>query len=97
MQTFLPYFSFEEVAYTLDWRRLGKQRVEGFQILNIISTANYVGGWMNHPAIKMWRSYDNALKLYVNTMITEWQRRGYQNTMQYSDYALFNNSSCSVL
>ena len=82
MQTFLPYPSFEETAHTLDWRRLGKQRVEGLQILNIISRPAYVGAWMNHPAVKMWRGYDNALKLYVNTMIREWKRRGYQNTLQ---------------
>jgi hypothetical protein len=28
MQTFLPYKSFEESASVLDWRRLGKQRVD---------------------------------------------------------------------
>jgi Pyrimidine dimer DNA glycosylase len=33
MHTFLPYPSFEETASILDYRRLGKQRVEGFQIL----------------------------------------------------------------
>ena len=36
MQTFLPYKSFEESAKVLDWRRLGKQRVEGMQIINAI-------------------------------------------------------------
>ena len=34
MQTFLPYESFRESAKVLDWRRLGKQRVEGMQIIN---------------------------------------------------------------
>lgn len=82
MQTFLPYADFAEVAHVLDNKRLGKQRVEGLQILNIITTPNYVGGWMNHPAIHMWRGYESALMLYVNTMIDEWQRRGFQNTMQ---------------
>ena len=37
MQTFLPYSSFTESAKILDWRRLGKQRVEGMQIINAIS------------------------------------------------------------
>ena len=82
MQTFLPYADFRAVAHTLDNKRLGKQRVEGLQIINIITTPNYVGGWMNHPAIHMWRGYEHALMLYVNTMIDEWQRRGFQNTMQ---------------
>ena len=81
MQTFLPYPSFEETAAILDYRRLGKQRVEAFQIHNIINQPDYVGRWANHPAVKMWRGYENALKLYVNVMIVEWKRRGYRNTM----------------
>jgi hypothetical protein len=36
MQTFLPYPSFEETAKILDYKRLGKQRVEAYQIANII-------------------------------------------------------------
>ncbi len=82
MQTFLPYPSFYDVAQTLDDKRLGKQRVEGLQIINVITTPNYIGGWMNHPAVNMWRGYENALKMYTNAIITEWKRRGYQNTMQ---------------
>ena len=35
MQTFLPYSSFTESAKILDWRRLGKQRVEGMQIIKV--------------------------------------------------------------
>ncbi|HEY6540057.1 MAG TPA: MSMEG_6728 family protein [Ktedonobacteraceae bacterium] len=83
MQTFLPYPSFEETAAILDYRRLGKQRIEAFQIHNIITQPDYVGRWAHHPAVKMWRGYENALKLYVNVMIAEWVRRGYRNTMLY--------------
>jgi len=36
MQTFLPYENFEESARALDDRRLGKQRVEAKQIIDII-------------------------------------------------------------
>jgi len=32
MQTFLPYADFKESAQCLDYRRLGKQRVEAKQI-----------------------------------------------------------------
>jgi hypothetical protein len=85
MQTFLPYSSFPDVARILDSKRLGKQRVEGLQILHIITQRDYVGGWKNHPAVLMWRRYESALKLYVNTMIEEWKRRGYRNTMQCYD------------
>lgn len=81
MQTFLPYPSFAETARILDWRRLGKQRVEGSQIIKILTTPAYEGGWKNHPAVLMWRGYEDALRLYVNIMIEEWKRRGYTNTM----------------
>jgi hypothetical protein len=85
MQTFLPNESFLETATILDWKRLGKQRLEGMQIVRIITIPDYVGAWANHPAVKMWRGYENALKLYVNAMIAEWKRRGYLNTMPYYD------------
>ena len=54
MQTFLPYESFEKSAQTLDWRRLGKQRVEGMQIINAITgkkrkDGKPYKGWINHP------------------------------------------------
>lgn len=29
----------------------------------------------------MWRGYENALALYMNTCIMEWKRRGYKNNM----------------
>ena len=34
MQTFLPTSDFRESARLLDYKRLGKQRVEGMQLLN---------------------------------------------------------------
>jgi hypothetical protein len=78
MQTFLPYPDFVATARVLDYRRLGKQRVEARQILNAIQKG---GGWSNHPVVKMWRGYENALLQYGNIMIEEWIRRGYKNTM----------------
>jgi len=41
MQTFLPYSDFEKSANCLDDRRLGKQRVEGYQILKSLSIGPY--------------------------------------------------------
>lgn len=81
MQTFLPYPDFEASAAALDSRRLGKQRVEAHQILRILR-GEYAGrGWRHHPAVAMWRGYEDALGVYMNAMITEWMRRGYKNTM----------------
>ena len=84
MQTFLPYESFEKSAKVLDWRRLGKQRVEGMQIINAINNPN-PQGWKNHPATIMWTPYVDALKHYTNVMIREWISRGYNNNMEFYD------------
>ena len=106
MQTFLPYKGFELSAQTLDYKRLGKQRVEAFQVLNVLlgRTETKAKGWVNHPITRMWKGYENALKLYTNVMIDEWVFRGYNNTMvkedivgkivypQWVGYELFHSS-----
>lgn len=78
MQTFLPYADFIKSAKTLDYRRLGKQRVEGMQLLKALASGQ--GGWYNHPACKMWKGYEQALTDYTFTMIHEWTDRGYKDT-----------------
>jgi hypothetical protein len=78
MQTFLPYPHMKASMVALDYRRLGKQRVEAAQILN---TLLHGGGWQNHPAVKMWRGYEDALALYHNLCVIEWAQRGYSNSM----------------
>lgn len=75
MQTFLPLDSFTRSAAALDYRRLGKQRLEARTILN--------GGWPNHPASRMWIGYHEALKAYYNVILKEWIDRGYNNTMDF--------------
>jgi hypothetical protein len=79
MQTFLPLPDFEESLMCLDAQRLGKQRVEGKQILNAIKRGR--GGWVSHPATVMWSNYVEALKLYTNTAIKLWRAMGYRNNM----------------
>ena len=64
MQTFLPYPDFKKTAKCLDYRRLGKQRVECKQILNALQKRKggiTKGGWVNHPATKMWEDDFQAL------------------------------------
>ena len=80
MQTFLPSRSFEKAAKYLDYRRLGKQRVEAKTIHTII-TKGSTGGWSNHPAVNMWRGYERELAGYYNTIVDEWIDRGYVNNM----------------
>jgi hypothetical protein len=66
MQTFLPFPSFYSSLDLLDKRRLNKQNLESTQILNILLERTDTKGWRNHPAVNMWRGYENALKEYKN-------------------------------
>jgi len=80
MQTFVPCYTFKDCARALDYRRLGKQRVECKQILNALNGTSK--GWVNHPATRMWRGYEEALKQYMREVILEWISRGYKNNME---------------
>ena len=80
MQTFLPYDSFKESARVLDRQRLGKQRVEAYQILRALNGESK--GWVNHPATNMWRGYEKSLVVYGTTICAEWKARGYKDAMQ---------------
>lgn len=79
MQTFLPFPDFEESARALDWRRLGKQRVEAWQILRVLRGESK--GWRNHPAVRMWTRHEAALCRYGLAVCHEWIRRGYRDTL----------------
>lgn len=88
MQTFLPYADFEKSMKCLDYRRLGKQRVEAKQLLDLLRRVQKITkderyvSWSNHPAARMWQGYEDALASYTNEAIIEWVRRGYVNSMQ---------------
>jgi hypothetical protein len=77
MQTFLPYADFERSLACLDRARLGKQRVETFQIISTIE--NNKKAWSNHPAVLMWHNCIPALKHYYNLSLEAWADRGYKN------------------
>jgi hypothetical protein len=79
VNTFLPYSSFDRCARALDTRRLGKQRVEAFQILRTLLGISK--GWKTHPAVLMWRGHERALADYGLAICREWIRRGYTDTV----------------
>jgi len=79
MQTFLPYPSFERSALVLDRKRLGKQRVEAYQIARTLIGSTH--GWSNHPAVRMWSGHVKSLCTYGVVMCEEWLRRGYKDTL----------------
>ncbi len=78
MQTFLPYPDFERSLRALDVRRLGKQRVEGIQVLRGLTIPTY--GWRHHPAVKMWRGKEEALGRYSLTSCEIWAELGHADT-----------------
>lgn len=75
MQTFLPYPDFARSAEVLDDRRLGKQRVEAYQILRTL--LGVTRGWRHHPAVRMWRGHELALISYGLAVCAEWRGRGF--------------------
>ena len=77
IQTFLPHPNFEESAKVLDYRRLGKQRIETKQILNALLGKSK--GWINHPITKAWKGYERALIRYGIAICKEWRNRGYKD------------------
>ena len=87
MQIFLPYEDMTKSLQTLDNKRLGKQRVETYQIISAITRRPKLDGtpykgWLNHPCTVMWKDYVPALQNYLNLSITEWINRGFKNTMK---------------
>lgn len=77
MQTFIPETTFDGCASVLDRQRLGKQRVETLQIMNVLTGATTTKGWRNHPAVIMWRGCEYSLMRYGLAVCTEWVSRGY--------------------
>ena len=78
----------EMTAEMLDMKRLGKQRVEAKQIINVLDEYDSTGdistkGWSSHPAVKSWIGYTNHLKVYFNIITREWIKRGYENNMPF--------------
>jgi len=71
MNTFLPFPDFEKSAKVLDRLRLGKQRSEALIMLR--------GGWVNHPAAKMWSKHLYQLANYGIAICNEWISRGYRD------------------
>jgi hypothetical protein len=78
MQTFLPYPDFAATAEVLDQRRLGKQRVETLQVLRGLTVPGY--GWRHHPAVRMWRGYEEALTRYGLEVCRVWRAAGHKDT-----------------
>ena len=82
MQTFLPYSDYFETVKCLDNKRLGKQRVEAKQILELLLDPEKESRWRNHPAVKLWDEYEFDLFDYGLVMCDEWSKRGYVDNVR---------------
>jgi Pyrimidine dimer DNA glycosylase len=78
VQTFLPYADFERSVRVLDPKRLGKQRVETIQVVRALTRPGY--GWANHPAVLMWKGFEEALGRYGFTCCDVWTELGFGDT-----------------
>ena len=76
MQTFLPHSSPAYCAEALDNKRLNKQILEGYQILNVLSGQSKSGAWRNHPAVLMWKEAEWSLWTYIQACVDEANKRG---------------------
>lgn len=87
MQTFLPYDEFARSAFSLDSKRLGKQRVEAKQILIALGVdvgehkGNASSRWRHHPAVRMWRGHELWLAHYGWRVCAEWINRGFKDSL----------------
>ena len=75
MQTFTPYSDFAASLAVLDQKRLGKQRVEVIQIIRALTVPGYA--WSSHPAVLMWKGFEEALGRYGLTACEVWLERGF--------------------
>jgi hypothetical protein len=88
MQTFITSKYVSTIASDLDNKRLHKQALEAWQILMVLCELDPQGnhrtpkGWVNHPAVKMWRGSEYYLYYYACAMVDEWVSRGYKSTLK---------------
>lgn len=95
MQTFFTHENPKHTAKILDYKRLGKQRLETKQILTAIrqkksgdiymidkNGRERLRGWINHPCTDMWFDYEDYLCYYGYIMCKEWIRRGYNDSLK---------------
>lgn len=84
MQTFVPFADIDKSAESLDNKRLNKQLLEGRQVYSILSSQRTTGGWVNHPAVRMWRNYDMGLFSYLESVKDECVNRGISTDKNWS-------------
>ena len=81
MQTFAPEGTAIRLGFErLDTKRLGKQRVETYQLIRAMLGIS--GGWGHHPALLMWEMRLCALANYGVVNCDVWIERGYKDSLR---------------
>lgn len=96
MQTFLPHNAPAYCAEVLDNKRLNKQILECYQILNILSGNSKSNAWRNHPAVLMWEGAEHELWRYTNAMVQEAKSRGIKTDKNVANLNQLRLSSASI-
>lgn len=83
MQVFVPLYTYADCAAALDDRRLFKQLVEAYQVLNTLLDRPMEGGkerrgWRSHPAVHQWSRWPRELLAYAQAARAECARRGFR-------------------
>lgn len=76
MITFLPSPDYKECAKILDYKRLGKNRIEAKWVVQVLFGESK---WINHALIRLWEPYRASLIHYCIEICEEWIRRGYND------------------
>ena len=97
MQTFLPFPAKRDSLDVLDNKRLNKQILETYQILNILTGNSKSNAWRNHPAVLMWEGSESELYRYGMTAIVLANMRGIKTDKNYSNIESLAKSRASLM
>jgi hypothetical protein len=97
MQTFLPYPSKRESLDALDNKRLNKQILECYQILNILTGNSKSNAWRNHPAVLMWEGAEAELYRYAMTAVVLADMRGIKTDKNKENLEKLSRSRASLM
>lgn len=104
VNTFLVSSDFKLSARLLDWRRLGKQRVEAYQILNIINHLNYLstcfdidrGDSLKNYIRRIYKKYKKCnFTLFYNTKEERYIQLRKSVKISFDEYKVINLGFCN--
>jgi hypothetical protein len=80
MQVFLPYANIYPSVACLSNDMLYQARIDARHILDTLENKSITH--RHHPAVKMFKGYEELLKGYLAGCIKQWVKRGYRSRME---------------